>query len=140
MAKIATVTNVDDGDDLVGAWGDLVKTDIEALFADKTIYTQAYAATTTFDLNNGAVQMVTLAGNPVLAISNALVGRPFYLIVKQGGAGNGTVTWFSTIYWSYGLTPTLSTGANKYDVFMFIPVDDDPATYLGFIVGQDMGA
>jgi hypothetical protein len=140
MAKQATVTNVDDGDDVVASWGDLVKADIEALFSDKTIYEQAYGATTTFDLDNGSVQLVELAGNPTLAISNALSGRPFYLIVKQDGTGNRTVTWFSTIYWSYNLIPTLSTGANKYDVFMFIPVSLSPAKYLGFIVGQDMGA
>lgn len=138
MAKIATITNVDNGDDVDASWGDLVKADIEALFDDKTLYSETYGATTTFDLDNGAMQIVTLTGSPVLAVSNELTGRPFYLFLKQDGTGNRSVTWFSTIYWAYNLVPTLSTGANKYDGFMFIPLGS--GKYLGFIMGQDMGA
>jgi hypothetical protein len=63
MTKDSTITNVDPGDDIEASWGDLVKASVEALFEDKTIYAQAYAASTEIDLDNGALQEVDLAGN-----------------------------------------------------------------------------
>ncbi len=137
MAKQPTVSNVDAGDDIAAAWGDEVKADVEALFADKEIYAESDGATITFDQDNGAFQKVTLEGNRTLALDNVVVGKPLVIILRQDGTGGRIATWFSTIHWSYGATPILSTGVNKYDVFLLIPVASN--TYLGFIVGQDMG-
>ncbi len=138
MAKDATVTDVTNGDDIVDTWGDAVRTDILNLFADKTVYDQAYAPSTTFDLNNGAIQKCELAGDITIAVSNQKLGRPFVLIVKHDGTSR-TINWFSTINWAYSYTPTPSA-ANKYDVLLFIPIaySDPNWTYLGFVVGQEM--
>lgn len=52
------------------------------------------------------------------------------------GTGSRTVTWFNTIKWTDGTTPTLSTGANKIDSFGFIC--KSAGNYQGYIIGQNL--
>ena len=137
MAKERTTTNVDGGDDVNASWGDEVRADIGALFDDKTVYAETDGATITFNMNNGSIQAVTLGGNRTLAVSNTLLGRTFCLIIKQDATGSRVPVWFSTVHWAYGSTPTLTTTANKYDMFAFVEIST--GVYLGFVVGQNMG-
>lgn len=98
--------------------------------------TASDGATVTFDLANGPKQLVVLGGNRTLALSNVLSGHTFMIKLTQDATGSRTVTWFSTISWPAGVTPTLTTTANKSDVFGFIQTGTD--TYDGFIVGQNL--
>lgn len=93
-------------------------------------------ATVTFDLGDGNVQTVTLGGNRTLALSNGKVGQVFALIIKQDGTGTRVPTFFTTIKWAGGVAPTLTTTADKYDVFVFITISS--GNYLGFVVGQNL--
>jgi hypothetical protein len=94
-------------------------------------------ATVTFDLNEPNMHTVTLGGNRTFAISNETAGQRFIIRVLQDGTGSRLVsTWFSTIKWAGGSAPTLTTTANKADVFGFIVTGTD--TYDGFIVGQNV--
>jgi len=93
-----------------------------------------YGGTTTFDLAVGRVHTVTLTGNPTLALSN-VTDRPFSICLKQDGTGSRTVTWFSTIAWAGGVAPTLTTTANKSDLFGFLPIGG--GNYLGLVLGQN---
>lgn len=97
-------------------------------------------ATITFNLASGASsakkQRVTLGGNRTLDLSNVGTGQAFILRLQQDATGSRTVTWFSTIRWSGGSAPTLTTTANKADVFGFIQTGT--GTYDGFIVGQNL--
>lgn len=96
-------------------------------------------ATVTFNLDDvtkGNVRAVVLGGNRTLALSNVDVGQRFVLALGQDATGSRTVTWFSTIRWPANVVPTLTTTANKYDVFGFICIASN--TYLGFILGQNM--
>lgn len=104
----------------------------------KQLGTDTDGTTVTFDLSDktkGNIRSVTLGGNRTLAISNGTVGQVFLLRIIQGAGGN-TVTWFSTIKWPAGVTPTLSTGAGKIDVFGFIITSS--GNYDGFICGQQL--
>lgn len=95
------------------------------------------AATVTFNLAAGNKQNVTLGGNRTLALSNVQSGHVFLLRLKQDATGSRTVTWFSGISWAGGGTPpTLTTTANKADVFGFVRTGSN--TYDGFIVGQNL--
>jgi hypothetical protein len=94
-------------------------------------------ATITFDLNTADTHTVTLGGNRTLALANAPTSSPwrrFTLVLKQDATGSRTVTWFSGVLWAGGTTPTLTTTANKYDVFTFLQVGS--GSYLGFVAGQ----
>jgi hypothetical protein len=93
-------------------------------------------ATVTFDLDIYKKHRVTLGGNRTLALSNASAGDVFIISLIQDAVGGRTVTWFSTIQWADGVTPTLTTTADKADVFGFIQIATN--TYYGFIVGQNL--
>lgn len=138
MAKNTTITTVANGNDITDTWGNLVKTSSEASFLDKKVYPQAYAGTTTFDLDNGSIQLCNLAGDVTVAVSNQELGRPFSLIFLHDGTSRA-FTWFTTIKWAGNEIP-VSSLATKYDSFLFIPISYSAPnwTYLGFIIGQDM--
>jgi hypothetical protein len=101
-----------------------------------TLVSDSDGATITFDLSAGNIHQVTLAGNRTLALSNASTGQVFVIRLVQDGTGTRTVTWFSTVKWANGITPTLTTTLNKTDVFSFICTGTN--TYDGFIVGQNL--
>jgi hypothetical protein len=42
------------------------------------------------------------------------------LIVKQDATGSRFVTWVTTVKWSAGAAPVLSTAANSTDIVSFI--------------------
>lgn len=93
-------------------------------------------ATITFNGNLSNIFSVTLGDNRTLAVSNMAIGQCFIVRLVQDGSGNRTVTWFSTIKFPAGVTPVLSIGANKTDVFGFICTGS--GTFDGFIVGQNL--
>ena len=114
---------------------------LEGLIVDKAIKskinTEADGGTITFNMNDSNTHMATLGGNRTLAVSNAASGQKFILRLKQDSAGSRTVTWFNTIYWAEGGTaPTLTTTANKADVFGFLCTSG--GYYDGFVIGQNI--
>lgn len=102
----------------------------------QTVVADSDGATITFDLNAGNVHTVTLGGNRILALSNASTGQYFVLELTQDATGSRTVTWFTTIRWVDGVAPTLTTTANKRDVFGFRCTGTN--TYDGYIIGQNI--
>jgi len=102
----------------------------------QSIQTASDGATITFDLSKGNKHKVTLGGNRTLALSNIPIGMSFVIRITQDGTGSRTVTWFSTIKWDYGTTPTLTTTANKTDSFGFICTAN--GAYDGYILGQGL--
>ena len=102
-----------------------------------TTYTPAGAATATLDVSVGAIHAITMpAGNITIAISNEAAGKCFLVEITQDDPGSRTVTWFTTIKWAGGSAPTLTTTADKRDVFGFRVTAADQ--YDGFIVGQNI--
>jgi len=98
-------------------------------------------ATVTMNFNLSNSHSVTLGGNRVIAFSNFAVGQGGLVRLKQDGTGSRTVTWTpeaapATIYWDNGTKPTLTTTANKTDVFGFFK--STASTYDGYIVGQNI--
>jgi hypothetical protein len=93
-------------------------------------------ATITFDLSASNIHNVTLGGNRTLALTNISVGQIFMIELVQDATGSRTVTWFTTIKWVGGTTPTLTTTANKKDTFGFRCTGS--GTYDGYIVGQNI--
>lgn len=96
----------------------------------------ADGATVTFDLAVANKHTVTLGGNRTLALSNPQTGQVFMIRLLQDGTGSRTVTWFSGISWAGGTTPTLTTTANKADIFGFLCTGS--GAYSGFVIGQNI--
>jgi len=101
-----------------------------------TIGTATDAGTVTFDLALKQIYTVVLGGNRVLAVSNAAVGKPFIIRLKQDGTGSRTVTWWSTINWVNDTTPTLGTAVSSVDVYGFLCTSTD--NYDGYVVGEGL--
>lgn len=100
------------------------------------VITLTDGSTVTVDLTKRGIHQVTLGGNRTIALSGETVGQVFILSLVQDGTGSRTVSWFSTIKWPGGVTPTLTTTASKTDVFGFIVISS--GNYLGFVVGQNL--
>ena len=98
--------------------------------------TQFHSSYITFDLNTSNSFQVVLGGTPSLTISNESPGQRFLVRFVQDGTGSRTVNWFSTIKWAGGSAPTLTTTADKADVFEFLCTATD--AYDGFVVGQNI--
>ena len=93
-------------------------------------------ATVTFDLDEANTHTVVLGGNRTLALSNSDAGQKFIIRLTQDATGSRTVTWFNTIKWAGGVTPTLTATPNKTDVFGFICTSTN--NYDGFVVGYNL--
>jgi hypothetical protein len=99
------------------------------------ITADADAVTITFDLALADKHQVTLGGNRTLALTNDSDGQAFLIVLKQDATGSRTVTWWSGILWPGGTVPTLTTAANKRDVFSFLRLST--GVYLGWLVGSN---
>lgn len=98
--------------------------------------TVADSGTIDFDLSSGNVFTTTLGGNRTLTVSNATADQFFVVRLVQDATGSRTVTWFSTIKWPGGVTPTLTTTPTKTDVFGFHVTG--AGTYDGFVIDQNL--
>ena len=71
-----------------------------------------------------------------LTVENETVGQRFIVRVTQDGDGSRALNFFSGISWAGGSAPTITTTANKTDVFGFLCTATD--TYDGFVIGQNI--
>jgi hypothetical protein len=96
------------------------------------------SGTLTLDLENGNVFEVTLTENVTTTNFNnpptSGNGGSFTLILKQDATGGRTFAWPSSVDWSNGVSPTISTAANAVDILTFLTVDGG-TTWYGFLSG-----
>jgi len=131
------IANVNASDQIALGEADYHTKHMAGVYQAPQTYTPAGAATSTLDLKKGNTHDITMpAGNITIAVSNEIAGQIFYVSILQDGTGSRTVTWFTTIKWAGGAAPTLTTTADKKDLFAFKVTGVD--TYDGFIVGQNI--
>lgn len=81
------------------------------------------ANSVTVDWANGATARMTFDRNTVaLTLSNGVNGKVYRLLLIQGD-GSDTLTYSTTIYWSGGATPVLSTAAGARDIITFVYIN-----------------
>ena len=78
------------------------------------------AATINWDTSLGQVATVTLANNRTMGAPTNLRVGTLILHVIQDGTGGRTLTWNSVFKWPAGVAPTLTTTANRRDLFSFV--------------------
>ena len=77
-------------------------------------------STISWDVSTSPVAKVTLGANRTLgAASNGTTGQFVSLLVIQDGTGSRTVTWNAVYEFASDTAPTLTTTANKGDLFVF---------------------
>lgn len=74
----------------------------------------------TIDWNDGNEQRVTLTDNVTFTLSNPGDGGRYVLILNQDGTGGRTVTWPAAVKWPSGSSPTITSGADKFDLVTLI--------------------
>ena len=90
-----------------------------------------------FNLNDSAAFSHTLDNaTTTLSVSNGGAGSRFTVALAQDATGGREVTWWSNIKWPGGLEPTLTTTANKVDIFGFI--EHSAGNYYGFVIGYNL--
>ena len=100
-------------------------------------YSPAAAGTATLDLSiSNDNRIVMPAGNITIALSNETSATRFLVSVTQDSVGSRIVSWFNTIKWAGGGVPTLTTTANKRDMFGFVRTGVN--TFDGVIVGKNI--
>ena len=78
------------------------------------------ASTISWDTQTSSVAKVTLAGNRTLgAATNAQTGQFVSLLIIQDGTGSRTVTFNAVYEFAEDTAPTLTTTADKGDLFVF---------------------
>lgn len=115
----------------------LTKPIINASVPGYQTYTPDAGGTATLDLALANRHLITMpAGNITIALSNGTTGQYFQIGITQDSGGSRTVTWFTTIKWSGGTAPTLTTTASKRDTFGFFVTGAN--TYDGYVIGQNI--
>ena len=92
----------------------------------ETVTTGSSSTTYAVDLSTANIFSISMTGNCTFTFTNPPVSGvsfSFMLILKQDGTGSRTATWPASVKYPNGSTPTLTTTANKTDIFNFITVD-----------------
>ena len=98
----------------------------------ETTYSANSSTAITLNLTNGTIQNITLTGICTVTMPTAAAGKSFLMYVRTG-AGGYTITW-STVKWSGGTAPTLTSTASRMDIFSFF---SDGTNWYGVVAGQN---
>jgi hypothetical protein len=99
----------------------------------ETPYSANSSTAITLSLANGTVQIITLTGNATITMPTAVSGKSFIMFLRQDATGSRTVTW-STVNWSGGTAPTITSTASKQDIYSFF---SDGTSWYGIAVGTN---
>jgi hypothetical protein len=105
---------------------------------ESTVSSVTNNGSTTVDLVNGNVQMLTLGASTTITLSGATNGTAcsLSLYLKQDATGSRTVTWPASVKWPGGAAPVLSTAATKLDLVVLETLDGG-TTWYGSLAGAD---
>jgi hypothetical protein len=87
-------------------------------FTESVVVIGNSSTSKTITLTNGTVQTCTLTGNCTFTMPTATAGKSFTLFLSSG-AGSFTAT-FTSVKWSGGTAPVITTTASKVDILSFI--------------------
>jgi hypothetical protein len=93
--------------------------------------------TLTLNLSTAGVFYVSLNGAiTTFTISNPPAGSSALTLIFTADGTPRSVTWGTAVTWSGGTAPTLTSTANKRDVFTFLTLNGG-TNWLGFTGGQN---
>lgn len=78
------------------------------------------ASTINLDLSSANDHRIIIAWNRTITLTNASINQKFTVRIQQDTVWSRLITWFGTIKWAWWITPTLTTTANKADMFWFV--------------------
>ena len=102
-------------------------------YREAVIANTVSTAASTIDLSTSNIFNLNMTLNTTVSFINppaSGTAYSFMLYCKQDAGGSKTITWPASVKWPNSSVPTMSTGANKIDVFNFFTLDGG-TTYLG---------
>ncbi len=104
----------------------------------EAVVTASPGTTYTVNLANANMFVLTLSANCTLTLSGATAGKAcsITLLLKQDATGNRTLNWPTSVKWSGGTAPTLTTTGNKVD-FINLLTHDGGTVWYGFTSGKN---
>ncbi len=112
------------GTDIQAFDADTAKTDLVQTFTKQqhvNLVTLADGANIAWDLDNGNVAQVTLAGNRTLDNpTNMKAGGTYVLLVRQDATGSRTLAYGTAYKFNAGEVPVLTTAASAVDMLTFV--------------------
>lgn len=88
----------------------------------------ADAATVAWDMALAPAAWLIIGGNRTMGLpTNFAAGCTYLLVVQQDGTGSRTLAWHAFFDWGRVGAPTISTGANKIDMFWITVHSISPA-------------
>lgn len=124
-------------------WNDMVDFLLTSFNQDGTFknkntsatYTPAGAGITTIYPTFAKVNTITMpATTQTIAVSGD-VANQYFVVEIINTTSQGALTWFTTIKWADGVTPSLCGVNGKIDSFGFKVVST--GNYLGYVIGQN---
>lgn len=94
------------------------------------------ASQTIPNVTTATINEITLSANCTLTFPAGAAGKSFSLALTQDGTGSRTVTWPSSVLWTSGTVPTLTTTASKTDTFSFI-WNTQRTAWIGYETGKN---
>jgi hypothetical protein len=95
------------------------------------------ASTLTLNLTGSSVFYVSLnSAITTFSVANAATGSTAFTLIFTADGTPRAVTWGTAVTWSGGTAPTLTSTANKQDVFTFLTLNGG-VNWLGFTGGQN---
>ena len=117
--------------------GELVVTSYNETF----VSVSSSGGSTIINCEAGNVFSHTLSENTTFTFTNPPLSGTAYgftlKLVQDASASVYTVTWPSSVDWSFARTPSLSNDANDVDQFVFY-THDGGTTWYGFLAGRNM--
>lgn len=112
---------------------------VQGTEATNFVVTATAGTTYTANCASGNIFDITLSTNTSISFINVPTSGNGYVCVFKitQGVGNYSVTWPSSVKWSDGVAPTLSSATNEIDVFTLF-TGDGGSNWYGFISGQDL--
>lgn len=104
--------------------------------AVNTVATSGAAQTIPDPATTPNSHLTLTAATCTLTFPTLAAGKSFTLALKQDATGGRLVTWPGSAKWPGAAAPTLSTGANKVDLFSFVCLDG--TNWFGLLAGLDI--
>lgn len=106
--------------------------------ANNAVTTANTGTSYTIDLSTANQFKLTLTDNVTFSISaTGAEGNSFTLTLQQDSTGGRSITWPSSVEWSFGSAPTLSTAANDKHVITFLS-NDGGTTWIGSVGAEEV--
>jgi hypothetical protein len=113
--------------------------DLAGVFKLSEISSSATIASSTLTLNLTGSSVFYVSLNSAITtftVTNVPAGSSAFTLIFTADGTPRSVTWGAAITWSSATAPTLTSTANKQDVFTFLTLNGG-TNWLGFTGGQN---